>query len=116
MATLTEISAHIDPSTDHRDSPPSERQRGHHVEFYVWSGESPVTARLEEAERWRAAGIPGDIAVYSVNLLLLKGAAVQVKGGLSWKLRESHDKPAAVASNDSSNDGLIADSDRALST
>lgn len=70
-------------------------QRGHHLELHlqVGSGEPPAAKRKREAERLQAAGVPGTIRVYSLNLLWLRFAAVQAKGTLSWKLRETAEGP-----------------------
>jgi len=62
------------------------------VELYAWSwgNEDPTARRVAEANELRAAGVVGDIRVYRLPLLLVNAAAVQIKGQLSWKMRESH--------------------------
>lgn len=88
--------SHPASASDVSRSPEAGPQRGHHVELYL-SAWSPIRTeeRLEEAERWKAAGVTGSIHVYSLNLLLVRFAAVQVKGALSWKMRDGISAPVS---------------------
>lgn len=78
-----------DPRPVDTPSPASQPQRGHHVEFYLQSFAGRPKEREEEAEKWRQAGVNGSFKVYYLNLLLISLAVVQVKGALSWKMRET---------------------------
>lgn len=64
-------------------------RRGHHVELHVETFGRRPTERIEEAERWKAAGVPGSIRVHCLNLFLVSFSVVQVKGALSRKMRDT---------------------------
>lgn len=57
--------------------------------MYLQSFAGRPSEREAEAERWKKAGVDGSIKVYYLNLLLVSLAVVQVKGGLSWKMRDT---------------------------
>lgn len=81
---MSATAAYLPPTSD-----PTRPKRGHHVEVYLQSFAGRPSERETEAKRWKAAGVDGSIKVYYLNLLLVSLAVVQIKGALSWKMRET---------------------------
>lgn len=67
---------------------------GHHVEMFLRLGADDTEAdradvRKAKAEELKNAGVAGEYKIYRVNLWYGELAFFQVRGGLSWAMREA---------------------------
>ncbi|WOO79780.1 uncharacterized protein LOC62_02G003296 [Vanrija pseudolonga] len=74
---------------------------GHHVEMFLRLGsddteEDRADSRAQRADELKSAGIAGEYKIYRLNLWYGELAFFQVKGGLSWAMREASDASGAA--------------------